>query len=278
MWDGTTCSAHCHGQVAWGGQHPNPTWTKVDGTQSACGSCHGAPPPPPHPTGSNCASCHPTMEENSLTFRDPSRHIDGVVDVVDPGQTGGCTTCHGSTNAAPPKDLAGNTSRTSPGVGAHQQHLATSTWHHAVVCASCHVVPEMVNSPGHMNGTVDIKFDTLNPAGAYTKATTTCSTMYCHGNGRGSNGTIVFTAPGPLACTACHATNGTNMSGHHSLHITSENMKCSGCHATVVNSAMTIIAADLHINGVHEVKMANGTYNATTKQCSNTGCHGTKTW
>src|SRR5512133_4351748 len=33
-WNGTTCSAHCHGQTAWGGAHPNPTWTQVDGTQS----------------------------------------------------------------------------------------------------------------------------------------------------------------------------------------------------------------------------------------------------
>ena len=34
----------------------------------------------------------------------------------------------------------------------------------------------------------------------------------------------------------------------------------------------------LHIDGVHQVKMANGTYNAATRACSNTGCHGTETW
>ncbi|HWO24690.1 MAG TPA: hypothetical protein VNO30_38370 [Kofleriaceae bacterium] len=39
-----------------------------------------------------------------------------------------------------------------------------------------------------------------------------------------------------------------------------------------------IVNANLHVNGVHEVKMANGTYNATTRQCANTGCHGTETW
>jgi predicted CxxxxCH...CXXCH cytochrome family protein len=274
-WNGTTCSAHCHGQAAWGGTNPNPLWTKVDGTQATCGSCHGAPPPPPHPAGSNCAACHPTMEENSLTFRDPSKHINGVVDVVDPSATGGCTTCHGSTNAAPPKDLAGNT--TSPKVGAHQPHLATSTSYHQVVCSSCHPVPQMVNSPGHMNGVTDIVFDTLNPGATYTPATLTCANLYCHGNGRGSNGTIAFTAPGPLPCTGCHATNGTGMSGRHGTHL-GEGIRCNRCHETVVDANMNIINADLHVNGVHEVKMANGKSDATTMTCTNTGCHGTQTW
>jgi hypothetical protein len=35
---------------------------------------------------------------------------------------------------------------------------------------------------------------------------------------------------------------------------------------------------DLHVNGVHEVTMARGTWNAAARSCSNTGCHGTKSW
>ncbi|HEU4730168.1 MAG TPA: CxxxxCH/CxxCH domain-containing protein [Kofleriaceae bacterium] len=279
-WNGTTCSVACHGQAAWGGTNPTPTWTRVDGTQSACGSCHGAPPPPPHPAGSNCAACHPTMEENSLNFRDPASHINGVVDVVTTAATGGCTSCHGSaTNAAPPRDLAGNTATTAPTVGAHQAHLAANNQYHAVVCTSCHTVPQTVDAPGHMDGdnVAEVKFDALNPQGTYTKATATCSTMYCHGNGRGGNGTIAFTQAGPLACNACHATNGTGMSGRHSLHL-GEGIRCNGCHRDVVDQNMTIIKGDLHVNGVHEVKMANGTWNATARSCSNTGCHGTKSW
>lgn len=280
-WGGTTCTTGCHGKAAWGGTSPTPIWTRVDGKQAECGSCHGAPPPSPHPAGSNCASCHPTMEENSLAFRDPTRHIDGKVDMTTPGATGGCTTCHGSaTNAAPPKDLKGNTTATTPTVGAHQAHLKASTWHRAVVCSSCHVVPTEQTSPGHLDGDniAEIKFDTLNPAGTFTKANSTCATMYCHGNGRGNTGTIAFTAAGPLACTACHQTNGTGMSGRHRKHIDDENMKCSQCHKDVVSSTMTILKADLHINGAHEVKMDNGTWNPATRSCSNTGCHNTKRW
>jgi predicted CxxxxCH...CXXCH cytochrome family protein len=279
MWNGTTCTTGCHGSPAWGGTKTTPTWTVVDGTQTTCGSCHGAPPPSPHPAESNCASCHPTMEENSLAFRDPSSHINGVVDLA-VGVTGGCTTCHGSTNAAPPRDLAGNTARTARGVGAHQIHLASSTWHRTVTCSNCHVVPVTSDAPGHRDGDniAEVKFDTLNPAGTYSAAATTCATQYCHGNGRGNNGTISWLATGPLACGSCHGTNGAGMSGDHSRHINQENMRCSECHATVVNQAMTIIGAALHINGAHEVKMAAGTYNPATRQCSNTGCHGTETW
>ena len=221
------------------------------------------------------------MEESSLNFRDPDRHINGVVDVVGPGATGGCTSCHGSvTSAAPPKDLKGNTATTAPGVGAHQAHLKASTSYHAVVCASCHVVPQTVGAPGHIDGDniAEVKFDTLNPLGVFTEATSTCSTMYCHGNGRGGNGTITFVQVGPLACTSCHPTNGTGMSGRHSTHIRGEGMKCSQCHRDVVDQNMTIIKADLHVNGVHEVKMAAGTWNATARTCANTGCHGTKSW
>jgi hypothetical protein len=45
-----------------------------------------------------------------------------------------------------------------------------------------------------------------------------------------------------------------------------------------VNAANAIIDANLHVDGVHQVKMANGTFNAQTRTCTNTGCHGTETW
>ncbi|HWU88409.1 MAG TPA: CxxxxCH/CxxCH domain-containing protein [Kofleriaceae bacterium] len=277
-WSGTTCTTRCHGNTAIGGAQPTPTWTRVDGSQATCGSCHGVPPPAPHPTDNKCASCHPTMEEGSMTFRDPASHINGVVDVVGAGATGGCTTCHGSTTSAPPKDLLGNTAPTGRGVGAHTAHLATSTWHRAIPCSSCHVVPTTVDAPGHIDGdnTAELKFDTLNPAGTY--AAGTCSNLYCHGTGRGNIGTASWTTPGALACTSCHSVNGTNMSGDHRLHIGEQGLRCSQCHGTVVDANRNIINANLHVNGVHEVKMANGNFNATTRQCTNTGCHGTETW
>lgn len=279
-WSGTTCTTKCHGSTAIGAAAPNPEWTRVDGSQSQCGSCHGTPPPAPHPTDTNCASCHPTMEEGSLTFRDPASHINGVVDLAS-GVAGGCTSCHGSpTSSAPPTDLGGNTAPTAQGVGAHQAHLTASTQYRQVTCSNCHVVPVDVNAPTHMDGDniSEVIFDGLNPAGTYTRANATCSNNYCHSNGRGNTGTRVWNVPGPLPCTGCHATDGTGMSGDHRKHIIGEGLRCSACHADVIDANMVIKKADLHVNGVHEVKMANGTYNAATRACSNTGCHGTETW
>lgn len=282
MWNGTTCTAGCHGDGSTGGSATQPMWTRVDGTQSTCGSCHGVPPPAPHPSDTNCASCHPTMEEGSMTFRDAASHINGVVDLVGGGATGGCTSCHGSTNAAPPKDLDGNTDRTAAGVGAHQVHLAPSTWHRDMTCSNCHTVPTSVDAPGHRDGdnVAELPFDPLNPAGVYSPATTTCSSLYCHGNGRGNTGTISWLAQGALGCGSCHSTNGTGMSGSHRRHIGEEGMRCSQCHSTVVDANMGIIGATLHVNGVRDVKLTTGTYNPATRGCSGlgAGCHGPETW
>ena len=62
--DGSTCNdIYCHGPTLTVGAGPNttPTWTTVDGTEAACGSCHAVPPPFPHPTvaATECGDCHP---------------------------------------------------------------------------------------------------------------------------------------------------------------------------------------------------------------------------
>lgn len=239
----------------------------------------------PHPQDANCGSCHPTMEENSFVFRDPESHINGIVDLGNNADAG-CSTCHGdATSSAPPKDLAGNTAVTSPGVGAHRAHLATATWSRQTVFSDCHTVPTTQGAPGHIDGDniAELTFGPLNPAAQFTKANSTCSNLYCHGNGRGNNGTAVFTDTTDLACNGCHNTNGNGMSGEHGEHI-GEGIQCRECHSTVVSGNQgnwTIIAPNLHINGAHDVVLETGTYNAANKSCSNTGngCHnGTPDW
>jgi predicted CxxxxCH...CXXCH cytochrome family protein len=276
-----TCTTWCHGSAAFGGKNPTPLWTKVDGSQASCGSCHGAPPPTPHPQDTNCASCHPTMNPGSMTFLDPSRHIDGTIDVIGGSNGGGCSSCHGSAdNSAPPKDLSGDTARSAQSVGAHQVHLGTSPWRRAMPCSSCHVVPTQTDSPGHRDGdnVAEVKFDTMNPLGTYTVSNATCSNNYCHGTGRGSTGTALWTAVVAMTCTSCHQTNGTGMSGDHRKHIREEGIRCSQCHGDVIDANQTIVNANLHVNGVHEVKMAQGTYNPATRACTNIACHDPEKW
>jgi predicted CxxxxCH...CXXCH cytochrome family protein len=81
-----TCSnTPCHGAVLHGG-HPSggtltaPKWYQVDGTQAACGTCHGLPPPRPHPYYSDdCGRCHKNLSADGSTFLRPELHVDGIV-------------------------------------------------------------------------------------------------------------------------------------------------------------------------------------------------------
>jgi predicted CxxxxCH...CXXCH cytochrome family protein len=77
----------CHGGAfpegnESGATHAAPLWTRVDGSQAACGGCHGLPPPAPHPRGDlnpTCSVCHENIEPDNRTFRRPELHVDGEV-------------------------------------------------------------------------------------------------------------------------------------------------------------------------------------------------------
>jgi predicted CxxxxCH...CXXCH cytochrome family protein len=86
-YNGVTCAgSYCHGAAfpfghASGGSATEPIWTLVDGSQKTCLSCHGLPPPPPHPTGPVfCSDCHPNVDV-TLGILDPASHVDGNVDL-----------------------------------------------------------------------------------------------------------------------------------------------------------------------------------------------------
>ena len=65
---GTTCSNYCHGaSLAAGGSNTTPAWTVVNGTQAACGTCHGAPPPLPHPQNPPAGTATPAPEPTRPT-------------------------------------------------------------------------------------------------------------------------------------------------------------------------------------------------------------------
>lgn len=79
-WDraaGTCSNMYCHGATLRGGVSTVPVWTTVDGTQLLCTSCHGAPPPAPHPPSAACENCHGPTAGAGLTIANPATHIDG---------------------------------------------------------------------------------------------------------------------------------------------------------------------------------------------------------
>ena len=275
--DTATCSnVYCHGASMGSGSIQAPVWTQLNGSQKACGTCHGAPPPAPHPEGTDCGACHPTMIPGTDRFRDPLSHIDGKIDV---GEGGSCDSCHGSDGiSAPPRDLAGNTNRDSMGVGAHRVHLAMSNWRREISCSNCHVSPVDVGDAGHMDGDniAEVPFDALNPNATVNRAAETCNNLYCHGNGRGSNGTATWTSTTAMTCTSCHSMSGNSLGGEHGEHVGEDGIDCVDCHSDVVNGNRDIVGADLHVNGRHEVKMDEGTY--SNGRCSNLACHENEDW
>ena len=92
-WDPTaaTCTVYCHGSAAKGGTNPTPRWTRVDGSQAACGTCHGLPPPghPALATGSSAATCNACHPETVKA--------DGTVDAVAGKHVNGRSTASGAT-------------------------------------------------------------------------------------------------------------------------------------------------------------------------------------
>ena len=82
---GVCANTPCHGAVFpegndSGGLITVPEWTRVDGTQAACGSCHGLPPPAPHPYYTEaCSDCHENVAADNQSFVRPELHVDGEV-------------------------------------------------------------------------------------------------------------------------------------------------------------------------------------------------------
>ena len=85
VWSNGTCAnSACHDiqhftGAPGGGTATTPQWTRVDGSQLLCDSCHGAPPPAPHPASAACETCHSNVTAQK-TFVNPAKHINGTVD------------------------------------------------------------------------------------------------------------------------------------------------------------------------------------------------------
>ena len=162
-WSGTTCaSTYCHGAtLGAGGSTITPTWTAVSAGPTACSSCHGAPPPLPHPQNTDCHRCHEgTVLATGAIDLAGGQHIDGTVQV----SAGGCTACHGTdaVNPAPPLGTSGETLTTQRAVGAHQKHVVDGPIRKALACDGCHAP---VSDLTHVNGTISLPFAGLASPG-----------------------------------------------------------------------------------------------------------------
>jgi predicted CxxxxCH...CXXCH cytochrome family protein len=255
-WDRTTLTCaggwcHAPGPVSFG---PSPSWTAPG--PLGCTGCHGAPPPAPHPQLADCSRCHSAVvAEDDRTIIDRNRHVDGIVDVA---FDQGCTACHGSVNPAPPVDLSGSASTSSPGVGAHQTHLAGTPRSRSVPCGECHKLPAAALAPGHMDTPLPAELTFSGAAAAFggtpSYESGSCRNTSCHGGvfpaghaSGGSNTSPTWTVVdgSQAACGTCHGLPPPRPHPRGDL-----NPVCTACHENVAPDNSTFTRPELHVDGI----------------------------
>jgi len=252
VWDpvaGSCADTWCHGAALTGGTNTAPTWTTVDGSEAACGTCHGAPPPLPHPQDTGCQFCHPdTMDGEDIDI-EGGYHINGAIEALDLA----CDSCHGSNgDSAPPADTLGNDDVSARGVGTHQAHLTDGDIRLAIECGECHVVPVEIGDPGHIDPApaefVPGRLATAVSSPAEWDPDSGTCRNYCHGE-RSTGGTLTrpvwTTADGSqAACGTCHGIPPTTHPN---------NLLCVICHPATVQPGGIDVQGGKHINGEVEV-------------------------
>lgn len=159
------CTTACHGGTSG-------VWTRPRTSRDACGTCHGLPPPSPHPQAGNCVVCHDQVLSPDGGIARPELHVDGVIQST----VAACDSCHADDQ------------------GAHQRHLIGGAQTRPVPCATCHEVPATPATPNHPNG----GRAEVNAAVAWSQTNSTCATA-CHGAR-----SPTWTSTTPLDCTSCH--------------------------------------------------------------------------
>ena len=221
--DGVSCSGtYCHGDA-------KPIWTGGP-SQAVCGSCHGIPPANADHASNRCGDCHGRVADNEQQIVGPTLHADGKVSLGD--DSGTCFACH-----------------PSPG-GAHASH--TQALHELsapIGCVECHVVPTMLESPGHIDHATAPVF----PVGSGVLARADgaqpswdgmrCSGTYCHGDAAPMTW---IPGNGAASCGACHAIPPVD-----SVHVAVTSLtECAGCHPTSMTPSGAILVGGTHLNGV----------------------------
>ncbi len=281
-----TCTGTCHNFA-----HNNAGWAGSNGTGAyhpagfSDASVHG---PEMELQRQDCRGCHGSDLKGGTTSALKGPSCDGCHSGATPTSwRSNCIFCHGGgngdTRGMPPRDPGSTNTSQSQKFIAHSKHVYP-TLMSANDCTTCHKQPTDVLSMGHAFNTFDnlpnvVFTDGRNPSATYTATTSTCANLYCHGNGQGNNGTAVD-GSAPMTCTSCHGADANNRAGLSSYHLDHHgNISCVTCHNTTVSSGTAIKDVTLHINKTKDVSFSGGgTYNASTKTCSNIGCHQNYTW
>ncbi len=244
-----TCSnTYCHGATLAGGSNTAPSWTVLDGTQAACGTCHGLPPGGTHPSvdaGAGlaaCAGCHDrTIGATGAMIAPASggKHLDGIVEA-----SGHPATWMDTANA---------------GFHAYSANLGLEP------CKSCH-------GQDLSGGSIDVacgKYRNLPPGVASWK--TSCT--MCHGGTDNQTGA-------PPRVTWGRSANPIR-AGAHTLHV-AKSVACGVCHAVPADAlsaghvdaaTATVTFGGLALTGI-PAGAQQPVWSRAAATCASTYCHG----
>lgn len=235
-------SVYCHGATRSGGSLTTPKWSDRSGKADQCGSCHGAPPLPPHIQHldrTDCHLCHTETAAPDGTIAKRNLHVNGSIEVLDDI----CVVCHGQ----PPA---------SPEAPNHPHRIDCWTCHPDVRQGVPGERPIIIDHERHKNGTVD-----LFPAPQICTA--------CHGQPP---------PPSPLGSDAERR----NQIGAHQTHLVTQplstNVVCENCHKVpeeVLDAAHRDGdgRAEVTFGGLALARGVAPAYNPVTQSCM-TYCHG----
>ncbi|MFA4828278.1 MAG: CxxxxCH/CxxCH domain-containing protein [Thermodesulfovibrionales bacterium] len=250
----------------------------------------------PSATYASCENlyCHSTGTSNNSPY--PAPNITptwgGSLDAT-------CTGCHNG--------YSGATSKMS--TGTHTAHINNASIIGSnYSCQICHSATASGNTAiwqysSHTNKYVNVDFTALNPAGLYNGTTTpgdaydTCSTIYCHSNGKVDGTVGAYIAPtwggAAIGCDGCHgvgttagtpnyANSGAGSAGanSHTKHTGAGTSTCVYCHTNTTTTGTTITGTE-HINNARNVQAGDGkNFSYAGQTCSTISCHydGTATW
>jgi predicted CxxxxCH...CXXCH cytochrome family protein len=231
-----TCSGvYCHGATLGGGPAETPAWSST--ADLTCSSCHGLPPPAPHPAGTSCGGCHAGYTASAVNAE---THLNGVVNAsgghpdgyAAPAEHGGdvnaggldsCQACHGAA-------LDGGSS----GVSCNACHGGTA-WQTS--CTFCHgdVASGRASPP-------------LDTQGLALRTNVSVGAHAAH---------VGATRAAPLACTECHPSRA------------GSNVLADGAH--VDGDGIAEVAFGTRAGASADYTRASD----TSATCSSVYCHGT---
>ncbi len=131
------CSnTYCHGASLVGGSNKVPQWGQT-GYLQGCGTCHGFPPAISAHSGvtsaTPCAGCHTHVNPSNTGFTDPTKHVNGIIDVT--------------AGAAPHAVPYPNHTLTAACLGCHQDAVTAAAFK-PPGCQICHLTSPVTTPSG----------------------------------------------------------------------------------------------------------------------------------